>query len=121
MTDNRVGLPSWLGWDDAWAAAYGEDAEAGPARCLTGLAGAPDAPARVTRTDRSGADVLTAAGPERVTWGADLLPAAAADPVAAPTTGDFVRLQGWADGRVTVESVLPRRTARMRRPDPLAA
>jgi ribosome biogenesis GTPase len=114
VTDNRMGLPSWLGWDDAWAAAYGEDAAAGPARRLAELACAPGEPARVTRTDRSGADVLTAAGPDRVTWGADLLTTAAGDPVAAPTTGDFVRLQRWADGRVTAESVLPRRTAIVR-------
>ena len=45
--------------------------------------------------------------------GADLV-AAAWDPVAAPTTGDFVQLQNWADGRVTAEAVLPRRTAIVR-------
>ncbi len=113
-TPARPALPSWLGWDEGWAAAYAEAAEAVPARRLAGLADGPGEPARVTRTDRSGAEVLTGTGPLRVTWGADLLAAVAADGGLAPTTGDFVRCQHWADERVTAEQVLPRRTAILR-------
>ena len=107
-------MPGWLGWDDGWAAAYAEVAETVSARRLAGLADRPAEPARVTRTDRSGAEVLTGTGPMRVTWGADLLAAVAADGGLTPTTGDFVRCQHWADERVTAELVLPRRTAIMR-------
>ena len=107
-------LPSWLGWDAAWSATYDEAAAAAPCRRLTELAAAPAEPARIVRTDRAGAEVLTRSGPVRVTWGADLIAAGSGDPVAAPTTGDFVRLQHWADGRVTAEAVLPRRTAIVR-------
>ena len=35
--------------------------------------------------------LLTASGPVRATWGADVVAASAGDPVTAPTTGDFVR------------------------------
>jgi ribosome biogenesis GTPase len=107
-------LPAWLGWDAGWAAAYDELDGSAANRRLTQLAEAPAEPARVTRTDRSGAELLTATGPVRATWGADLLAGAATDPVQAPTTGDFVRLQHWGDGRVTAETVLDRRTAIVR-------
>ncbi len=86
-----------LGWDDGWA-----DAAA------TSPAG------RVTRVDRGLASVLTSDGPIRVGWGADLLDAAAADPTAAPVTGDWVLLRDWPDRRTTLETVLPRRTAILR-------
>jgi ribosome biogenesis GTPase / thiamine phosphate phosphatase len=107
-----MGLQPWLGWDEGWAAAYAE-AEQATAQ-LGRLSGAASQPARVTRTDRSGAEVLTADGPVRVTWGADLLtgPGSAGD--AAPTTGDFLLILRWADGRVTAEAVLPRRTTVVR-------
>lgn len=107
------GLPAWLGWDDAWAAAYAEIDGSVICRRLQELCG-PAEPARVVRTDRSGADVLTGTGPARGTWGADLVAEAASDPVLGPTTGDFVWLQHWADGRCTLERVLPRRTAIVR-------
>jgi ribosome biogenesis GTPase len=106
-------LPRWLGWDSAWAAAYDEIDGSAICRRLRELCG-PAEPGRVVRTDRSGADVLVADGPVRGTWGADLMTEAATDPVAAPTTGDFVWVQHWADGRITVERVLPRRTAVVR-------
>jgi ribosome biogenesis GTPase len=112
-TAGSAALPPWLGWDRAWAAAYGEVDGSAICRRLRELCG-PAEPGRVVRTDRSGADVLAADGPVRGTWGADLMTSAATDPVAAPTTGDFVWVQHWADGRITVERVLPRRTAVVR-------
>jgi ribosome biogenesis GTPase / thiamine phosphate phosphatase len=107
------GLPAWLGWDDAWAAAYAEVDGSAICRRLRERCG-PAEPARVVRRDRSGADLHTASGPARGTWGADLVADAAADSVQAPTTGDFGWLQHWADGRSTLERVLPRRTAIVR-------
>jgi ribosome biogenesis GTPase len=103
-------LPPWLGWDERWAALYAEGAGAG-AR-VTELARSAAEPGRVSRTDRSGAEVLTATAPVRVTWGADLLAEMGSGTV--PTTGDFVRVQHWADGRTTAEHVLPRRTSVVR-------
>jgi ribosome biogenesis GTPase / thiamine phosphate phosphatase len=108
-----LALPPWLGWDQAWAAAYDEVDGSVICRRLRELCG-PAEPGRVVRTDRSGADVLVAGGPLRGTWGADLITDAATDPVLGPTTGDFVWVQHWADGRTTVERVLPRRTAVVR-------
>jgi ribosome biogenesis GTPase / thiamine phosphate phosphatase len=101
------GLLARLGLDDAWLRAY----EAAPTPHLPGR---PAVPARVTRTDRGACDLLTADGPERATWGADILAAVAHDPLAMPSTGDWVRAHTWPDGRVTVEAVLPRRTAVVR-------
>ncbi len=86
-----------LGWDDAWA-----------------RAAATSPVGRVTRIDRGLASVLTADGPVRVGWSGDLLDAAAADPTVAPVTGDWVLLRDWPDGRTTLETVLPRRTAIVR-------
>ncbi len=115
VTQGRPGpLPGWLGWDEGWTAAYAESGSSPEARCLGELAGGPAEPGRVTRTDRSGAEVLTSGGPARVTWGADLVARLATDPESAPTTGDFVRVQHWGDGRVTAESLLTRRTAIVR-------
>jgi ribosome biogenesis GTPase / thiamine phosphate phosphatase len=78
------------------------------------LPGLPAFPARVTRTDRGACDLLAADGPVRATWGADVVAAVAGDPLAVPSTGDWVRAQRWPDDRVTVEAVLPRRTAVVR-------
>ncbi len=102
-------LPAWLGWDQRWAAAYAEGLGCDDAARVCELARRPAEPGRVARTDRSGADVLCATGPVRVTWGADLMPGLGTE--AAPTTGDVVRVQHWADGRTTAEQVLPRRSA----------
>jgi len=78
------------------------------------LPGRPAFAARVTRTDRGACDLLAAEGPVRATWGADVVAAVARDPMAVPSTGDWVRAQSWPDDRVTVEAVLPRRTAVVR-------
>lgn len=106
-------LPSWLGWDDGWSHEYAQVDGSAICKRLRELCG-PAEPARVIRADRSHVEVLAAAGPARGTWGADLVAETAADPTQAPTTGDFVWLQHWADGRSTVERVLPRRTAIVR-------
>lgn len=71
-------------------------------------------PARVSRVDRGACDALAAAGPMRLTFAGSLLSAAAADPVSTPCVGDWVAARTWADGRVTAEAVLPRRTTFVR-------
>lgn len=78
------------------------------------LPGAPAFAARVVRTDRGACDTLAAGGPVRATWGSDVVAAVARDPLAVPSTGDWVRVQAWPDGNHTVEAVLPRRTAVVR-------
>ncbi len=98
-----------VGLDEGWC-----DAFAGlPADVLPRPAGADPQPARVTRTDRSACEVLGASGLLRATWGADVV-AAAGDPQAVPSTGDWVVVQPWPDGRLTIERVLPRRTSVVR-------
>jgi ribosome biogenesis GTPase / thiamine phosphate phosphatase len=72
-------------------------------------------PGRVARTDRGISTVLTATGPVRASLGGPVLTAAAADPVAMPSTGDWVALRRWPDDRITIEAVLPRRSAIVRR------
>jgi hypothetical protein len=59
--------------------------------------------------------VLTDRGPVRATYGGRLLCAVARDRTGAPEPGDWVELQRWRDGPVTVEAVLTRH-----RPAPLA-
>ena len=87
----------WLGWDAAGPAAYDDASPRAPAGRLAELAAAPAEPARVTRTDRAGADVLTAGRPGPGHLGRrPASPPAPATREAAPTTGDFVRLQHWA-------------------------
>ncbi|HEX7188152.1 MAG TPA: ribosome small subunit-dependent GTPase A [Actinomycetes bacterium] len=71
-------------------------------------------PARVSRVDRGACDALGPDGPMRLTFSGALLAAGAADPVSAPCVGDWVAARTWADGRVTAETVLPRRTAFVR-------
>ena len=72
-------------------------------------------PGRVARTDRGICTVLTATGPVRASLGGAVLTAAACDPVALASTGDWVALRRWPDGRITIEAVLPRRSAIVRR------
>jgi ribosome biogenesis GTPase len=103
----RDDLLARLGLDAAWRQVF----EATQTLCVPG---APAVPARVTRTDRGACDLLGADGPLRATWGADVVAAVALDPLAAPSTGDWVRAQRWPDDRVTVEAVLPRRTVVVR-------
>lgn len=70
---------------------------------------------RISRADRGVCTVLTATGELRAGLGGTALAAAAADPVALPCAGDWVVLRHWPDKRVTIEAVLPRRTAVVRR------
>jgi ribosome biogenesis GTPase len=69
---------------------------------------------RVVRVDRGLAEVLTERGLLRAGYAGDLLGEVARDPVAAPTTGDWVVLRDWPDHRHTVERVLPRASAVVR-------
>jgi ribosome biogenesis GTPase len=93
---------SALGWDaDFAAAARRHD---------------PDLrPARVVRADRGVCTVLGAAGTDRASLAGAVLAAAARDLINLPCAGDWVLVRDWPDGRSTVEAVLPRRTAVVRR------
>ncbi len=84
-----------LGWDPARA-------DEVPELCL---------PARVSRVDRGGADLLAEEGDVRATFGADVLAAMAHDPLATPTVGDWVGYRVWPDDRVTIDAVLERASA----------
>ena len=55
--------------------------------------------------------MLSEDGPLRSSVGSHLINAMANDPTAGPCTGDFVLIRDWPDDRVTLEKVLPRRTA----------
>ena len=90
-----------LGWDDTRTTDFSDYAD-------------DHVPARVSRVDRGACDALAAAGPMRLTFAGSLLSAAAADPVSTPCVGDWVAARTWADGRVTAEAVLPRRTTFVR-------
>lgn len=70
--------------------------------------------ARVCRVDRGGADLAGGMGAVRATFGGDVLRAAAADRMALPAVGDWTAVRDWPDDRVTLEAVLPRRTAIVR-------
>lgn len=94
-------LPA-LGWTDFFAAPF------------AALADASLDPARVSRVDRGGCDVLGPTGPGHVTLAGGVLAAAAQDPTAAPCVGDWVAVRTWPDERRTVEHVLARRTAFVR-------
>lgn len=109
MTSRPVDLPfaQHLGLDERWLAAF-------DAVDVIRLAGSPPELARVTRTDRGACDLLGEHGPLRATWGADVVAAVARDPLAVPSTGDWVVVQLWPDAHRTVEAVLPRRTAVVR-------
>ncbi|PSK63545.1 putative ribosome biogenesis GTPase RsgA [Micromonospora sp. MH33] len=72
-------------------------------------------PGRVARVDRGVCTVLRPEGPVRASLGGGVLAAAARDLTALPCAGDWVLLATWPDGPVTVETVLPRRTALIRR------
>src|SRR5215207_58376 len=87
-----------LGWDSTFAAAFE-------------TFGSDHVPARVSRVDRGGADLLGADGLLRATFGRDVLAGLAADRTAAPTVGDWTAVRRWPDDRVTIEAVLPRRTS----------
>ena len=97
-----------LGWDDQLSSAF-EQHDQRADSCPGELA-----PARVTRVDRGSCDALAAHGPLRATFSGGLLAAGPADPVSAPCVGDWITVRRWPDGRVTADSVLPRRTAFVR-------
>ena len=70
---------------------------------------------RVARVDRGTVSVLTDAGLQRASLGGGVLATMAADPTLAPCTGDWCVLRRWPDHRVTLEQLLARRTAVVRR------
>lgn len=81
-----------------------------PARCPDGYQ-----PGRVARADRGVCTVFTAAGTVRASLGGGVLAAAASDPVMLPCAGDWVALRHWPDERTTIEMVLTRTSAIVRR------
>src|SRR5258706_16405143 len=93
---------SSIGWDEDFRSAYERHAR-------------PDhEPARVTRADRGVCTLLAANGPRRASIGGSLLAAAAHDPTRLPCAGDWAVVRTWPDERVTVEALVPRRTAVVR-------
>jgi ribosome biogenesis GTPase len=71
-------------------------------------------PGRVARVDRGVCTVLTESGVVRASVAGSLLTAAAADPTALPCAGDWAVVRTWPGRRITLELVLPRRTAVVR-------
>jgi ribosome biogenesis GTPase len=94
---------SSLGWDDAFSSAYRR------------LPQRDHRPGRVVRVDRGVCTVLTVDGAERASLAGAVLAAAAGDPAMLPCAGDWVAVRDWPDDRCTVEAVLPRRSAIVRR------
>jgi ribosome biogenesis GTPase / thiamine phosphate phosphatase len=94
---------SQLGWDDFFVSGYRRYDRSDAA------------PARVLRADRGVCTVLGEAGVTRASLAGGLLLGSAGDPVGLPCAGDWVVLRHWPDRRITVEAVLPRRTALVRR------
>ncbi|GIF21297.1 ribosome biogenesis GTPase [Actinoplanes tereljensis] len=94
---------SHLGWDDTFASSYRP------------FDRSDAAPARVLRADRGVCTVLGENGVTRATLAGSVLLGAAQDPVNLPCAGDWVVTRRWPDRRVTIELVLPRRTALIRR------
>jgi ribosome biogenesis GTPase / thiamine phosphate phosphatase len=72
-------------------------------------------PGRVVRADRGVCTVLCAGGAVRASLAGAVLTAASRDPVNLPCAGDWVIVRTWPDQRVTLERVLPRRAAIVRR------
>ncbi|MEJ3747917.1 ribosome small subunit-dependent GTPase A [Actinomycetes bacterium KLBMP 9797] len=87
-----------LGWDDSYP-----------------MIDADHRPGRVVRADRGICTVLCADGTVRASAGGGVLAAAGRDPANLPCAGDWVVVRTWPDDRITVERVLPRRTAIVRR------
>ncbi len=94
---------SSLGWDDDLAVAYLAHDRA------------EQRPARVTRVDRGVCTAVAGDGVTRGSLSGALLSATAHDPAKHPCAGDWVVLRTWPDDRVTIEAILPRRTAIVRR------
>jgi ribosome biogenesis GTPase len=91
-----------LGWDAEFIAAFARHR------------GSEYRPARVTRVDRGVCTLIGEQGALRASVGGGLLAAAARDPVRLPCAGDWVAVRQWPDDRLTIEDVLPRRTAIVR-------
>jgi ribosome biogenesis GTPase / thiamine phosphate phosphatase len=72
-------------------------------------------PARVTALHRGAVDAVSPAGEVRAMLAGKLWREVAASPGAAPAVGDAVALARAGDGSATVEAVLPRRTAFVRK------
>jgi ribosome biogenesis GTPase len=92
-----------LGWDDHFAQAYAP------------FDRIDSRPGRVLRVDRGVCTVLTEHGTDRASLGGGVMAQAATDPVHLPCAGDWVVVRDWPDRRTTLENVLPRRTAIIRR------
>lgn len=71
-------------------------------------------PARITRVDRGGADLVDVSGPVRATFGGEILQSSAHDKSLHPAVGDWAALRRWPDGHLTVDAVLPRHTCVVR-------
>lgn len=91
-----------LGWDADFAAGYSRFDRPG------------QDPGRVARVDRGVCTVITTRGVVRASLSGGVLAAAAADPLALPCVGDWVVVRAWPDDRLTLEAMLPRRTAVVR-------
>lgn len=100
MSDSAPSLAD-LGWDDSLNHAFA-------------IYHGSHHPARVSRVDRGGADLIAADGPMRATFGRPILAAMASDRTAVPTVGDWAATATWPDGRITIEALLPRRTSVVR-------
>jgi ribosome biogenesis GTPase len=94
---------SRLGWDESLAAAFRP------------LERSDSTPGRVLRADRGVCTVLDADGVTRASIGGSVLISAAGDPAQLPCAGDWVLIRRWPDRRLTIECLLPRRTALIRR------
>jgi ribosome biogenesis GTPase len=94
---------SRLGWDDSRAAEFRR------------LDRSDSLPGRVLRADRGICTVMTDDGVTRASLGGSVLIPAAGDPARLPSAGDWVLLRRWPDRRTTIECLLPRRTALIRR------
>jgi ribosome biogenesis GTPase / thiamine phosphate phosphatase len=94
---------SALGWDETVARAYRP------------LSRTDSTPGRVLRADRGVCTVLEATGVVRASLAGAMLLGAAGDSARLPCAGDWVVLRRWPDRRITVDAVLPRRTALIRR------
>ena len=93
---------SSLGWDEQFNSAYARHDR-------------PDhRVARVMRVDRGVCSVLDVDGAHRASVGGGLLATAAQHPISLPCVGDWVVIRAWPDERITIEAVLPRRTAIVR-------
>jgi ribosome biogenesis GTPase len=94
-----------LGWDAGWERAHTDHLDRG---------GGGTVPARVAAVDRGAVDLLGSETLRRATLGGGVLAALAADPSQGPCAGDWGEVREWPDGRVTLDGVLPRRTAFVR-------